>query len=347
VSGGGHDAGAGRPAGQVSRRAVLALVGALPLAQVAACSAGAPPAPAERRAIAPSSIAPPPPPPPPPLAPAASRWLPGPGEVAPEVKRTAAAFLEVAGSWLEPGSAVASLTRAGARPQVAATAEVLRVPGATASALTVAYPQYGGLTVDAAAVIAVAEQRLQTPGGEVRRDITVDVRLVRDPAGRWSVEEIRPTTSLGAAIPLSRTASAVLADPRLVLPGPARADVATGRMDDLLLSILLGLAEEFTLAIQVMHTGHIQTVFPTPRLSNHAVGRAVDIRAVNGNAVVDPAMSAQTLEALMRHAADLGATEVGGPRDLNGDRKGFFSDSVHQDHIHLGVTPGDPPAHLR
>ncbi|WML63008.1 MULTISPECIES: hypothetical protein [Rhodococcus] len=34
---------------------------------------------------------------------------------------------------------------------------------------------------------------------------------------------------------------------------------------------------------------HIQTVYPTERLSNHAVGRAVDIREIAGRPVPGPA----------------------------------------------------------
>ena len=96
-----------------------------------------------------------------------------------------------------------------------------------------------------------------------------------------------------------------------------------------------------------MHTGHIQTVFPTSKVSNHAVGRAADVREINGVRIVDYSVTSPVLTEFMRRASELGATEVGGPIDLNGDRAGFFSDDVHRDHIHLGVTPGDLPAQLR
>jgi hypothetical protein len=40
----------------------------------------------------------------------------------------------------------------------------------------------------------------------------------------------------------------------------------------------------------------------------------------------------------MEAAAAYGATEIGGPEDLDGEtgRRPFFSDALHQDHLHLG-----------
>ncbi|TCW21146.1 hypothetical protein EDD19_12828 [Dietzia cinnamea] len=73
----------------------------------------------------------------------------------------------------------------------------------------------------------------------------------------------------------------------------------------------------------------------------------VDIREIDGRPVVDTRPGDDRVLRLMRRASELGATEVGGPVDLNGPRNGFFSDDVHHDHIHLGITPGDPLAHLR
>lgn len=336
----------------LTRRQVLALLVAGPAGAVAACTVEtappqattAGPTPAPHLSRSPLWV---PPEPAPTLSAEASRWRPGPGEVSPEIKRTATAFLETAGTWRDGGAAVDNLLRAGASPAAAATASILQPPGARSAKLSVIYPQYGGLAADRAAVIALLAQTLHTAAGVVHRELAVDVRLHRNPLGDWVVEQLRPPTSLGTAIPITDTAAAVLTEPRIVLPGPAQADVRTGRMNDPVLRILLALSREFVLTIQVMHTGHIQTVYPTERVSNHAVGRAVDIREIDGEAVVDARPVDDRRTRLMRRAAELGATEVGGPVDLNGDRKGFFSDAVHQDHIHLGLTPGDPPAYLR
>ncbi|UGQ56263.1 hypothetical protein LSF60_12800 [Rhodococcus pyridinivorans] len=276
----------------------------------------------------------------------ASRWHPAPDEGSPEIKRTAAAFLEIGGNWSNGGTAVGNLVRAGASPSAAATAAILHPSTARAGELAVVYPQYGGLAPDTAAVIALVRQTLHTVSGPWIRELVVDVRLARQSGGHWAVERLVAPTSLGPPRAMTDMAAAVLAEPRIILPGPARDDVSTGRVDTQLLAILHALSREFTVAIQVMHAGHVQTVYPTARVSNHAVGRAVDIREIDGRPVVARSDDDRVLR-LMRRGAELGATEVGGPVDLNGLRNGFFSDDVHRDHVHLGITPGDPPAHLR
>jgi len=272
-------------------------------------------------------------------------WQPGPGEPQPEIKQTASAFIETAGTWVGAAGAAATLRSEGVAQEVAATATALEAPDAVASTVRVIYPQYGGVTADRAAVIILFDQNLEmVDGGTTTRQMVLDVRLVRAPAGGWQVEGIQPLTSLGPSTALTETARAVLAEPRLELSAPARIDVSSGRMDDRLLRVLLGLAEHWALTVQVVHTGHVQTVYPTERVSNHAVGRAVDIRTVDGQSVVDPATSRDVLTEVILRASELGATEVGAPFDLNGNEMGFFTDIVHQDHLHIGITPGKPPA---
>lgn len=279
------------------------------------------------------------------VLPPTSAWRAGPGEPQPEVKQTASAFIETAGTWVGGTGAVDALRTAGIPAAVASTATALEAPDAVASTVQVIYPQYGGLVSDRSAVMVLFDQNLaMADGSTTTRQLALDVRLVRQGSGDWAVELINPLTSLGSPRPLSETARAVLAQPRIELSAPARLDVSTGRMSDALLRVLLGLAEERVLTVQVMATGHIQTVFPTDRVSNHAVGRAVDIRAIDGQLVVDPSTSRDMLADVVLRAGELGATEVGAPFDLNGERTGFFTDIVHQDHLHIGITPGKPPA---
>jgi hypothetical protein len=270
-------------------------------------------------------------------------WIPGPGEIAPEVKEAAAAFVSAAGTWTGGVRAARQLASEGVPTEVAATATALDVPDATSSSVEVIYPQYGGLTADQAAVIVLFDQVLGwADGRRATRQLVLDVRLVRQLNGSWTVRRVNPTTSLGPDRPLTDTAKAVLAEPRLRLSVPAQIDVRSGRMDDRLLRVLLGLATEHTLTVQVMHTGHIQTVFPSERRSNHAVGRAVDIRVIDDAAIVSPATPDELLAQVMLRAGELGATEVGGP--LSPEGAGFFTDNVHQDHLHIGISEGRPPA---
>jgi uncharacterized heparinase superfamily protein len=94
----------------------------------------------------------------------------------------------------------------------------------------------------------------------------------------------------------------------------------------------------------VLRTGHPREVFGTARTSNHTHGRAVDVWRVDGRPVVDPATPRALLRDVMVRAGRLGATEVGGPFDVDGPGRGFFTDDVHRDHLHVGLTPGRRPA---
>ena len=128
-------------------------------------------------------------------------------------------------------------------------------------------------------------------------------------------------------------AQAVLGDARIVLPGAARADVLSGAVDDLVLDALTRLAQRWTLDVHVFTSGHPLHVFATDRVSNHSRGLAVDVWALDGIPVVDRARS--PWREVLVAAADVGASELGGPEDLG--KRPFFSDQVHQDHLHVGV----------
>lgn len=70
----------------------------------------------------------------------------------------------------------------------------------------------------------------------------------------------------------------------------------------------------------------------------------MDIWRIDGALVVDPSTPRDLLAAVMTKAGQLGATEIGGPFDLNGERPRYFTDDLHKDHIHIGVTEGGLPA---
>ncbi|MEJ5946522.1 hypothetical protein WDZ17_14590 [Pseudokineococcus basanitobsidens] len=313
--------------------------------------------------VASSSPTPPPTAPAPGPAPAPlptpEPWTAGPGEVRPEVKTAAARFVEGAGSWGSAGdgaaaalverSAVAGLLGEGVDASaLAAALEPLADAGATAAAAEVVYPQYGGLTEDAASVMVVVEQRLRSAdGGLVRRGTTLDVRTAPSPDGRWRVTGVRPADARPAPSGARPLVEEVLASPHVRLPDAAAADVRSGLVDDAVLRVLLGVARDHVLDVSVVRTGHPVEVFGTDRTSNHSRGRAVDVWRVDGRPVVDPASRDVVVQAL-RTAGAAGATEVGGPVDLDGPRQegqtgGYFSDDLHADHLHLGVTQGRDP----
>jgi hypothetical protein len=275
--------------------------------------------------------------------PAAASWQAGAGEVRPQLKELASSLVETAGTWTGGAHTAADLrTRlsgAGFAPALARPTGALLADAPEAS-LTVTYPQYGGLGDGRASVIVTAEQTLVTAGSVARRGHTLDVRLIEGAAGAWTVEAVLAGVPRPASLPLDASRQAVLEDPRIALPAAAAADVRAGVIDSDVLGMLSGLAGEYEFTVTVLVTGHPRNVFGTDRISKHTLGRAVDIWRIDGYAVADPTTPRHLVTSVMRRAAKLGATEIGGPVDLDARRGGiFFTDEVHHDHLHLGV-PG-------
>lgn len=269
-----------------------------------------------------------------------------PREVRGEIKEAAARFVERVGTW-RAGAAPdpnAQVVAAGYPPTLTETARALFDAPAPESTTTVLYPQYGGLTPSTASVIVLARQNLRIANTAGAREVALDVRL-RVAGGTWEVASMidppRPPAAPTRPGP-TLLGRALLDAARVDLPDPARADITGGRLGDPVIAVVLELARSYDIGAQVAVSGHPGTVFPTPRLSNHAVGRAIDVREINGVRVIDIPHGDPVLAAFMAAAGRAGATEVGGPITLPG--RGVFTDSVHQDHIHLGITPGKPPA---
>lgn len=263
-----------------------------------------------------------------------------PGEVEAACKAAAVLALESALTWRGGASSMeAAQRRLGALGVPAAgIATVGRLLGQGAwSSFRVTYPQYGGLVADltSASVMITGEQLL--PDGPVvsSRSIIADVRLVRQ-AGAWAVTEVLVPDVPAASPQPSASAQAVLDNPRIALPGPARADVQAGLVDDRVLDLLTSMSSTWTLGVHVFRSGHPVNVFATERESNHTRGRAVDIWALDDVPVI--AHDRADWQKAMEAAAALGASEIGGPKDLDGvrGRRPYFSDRVHQDHLHVG-----------
>ncbi|MFP5335735.1 MAG: hypothetical protein ACLGIV_10520 [Actinomycetes bacterium] len=263
-----------------------------------------------------------------------------PGEVEPACKVAAVRALEAALTWRDGPVGPDAATRRvhGLGVHADALRPLTRLLDTTAwSSLRVTYPQYGGLLVDRgeASVMIVCDQLVPDDAAPVERSVTVDARLVRR-GGAWQVSELLLSEPPAPAPQITDAARTVLADDRIELPAAARRDVEAGLIDDLVLTMLSGLARQWRLDVLVLSTGHPFNVFGTDRQSNHTRGRAVDIWAIDGIPVIDQARA--PWRAVMEAAAALGATEIGGPQDLDGvrGRRPFFSDLVHQDHLHLG-----------
>jgi hypothetical protein len=271
--------------------------------------------------------------------PGAQPWVARAGEVHPAVKRQAVRALMAVGTWNSAGGGTVAAARArlqalGVDP---ALADQLRpLLGASQAAVTrIVDAQYGGILASTSSVLAVLDQWRRNAAGDVHASgTTVDVRLVAS-SPLWRITEFRPAKPGPASSSLSAPARAVLGNPRIRLPYAGRADIASGQVHASVLGALLGLAKRYVVDVSVVRSGHPIFVFGTNRPSDHPLGKAVDVWALDGRRILDPANRSFT-ERAMRVAASLGPYQVGGPVDLDGGGTQYFSDQTHQDHLHLG-----------
>jgi hypothetical protein len=162
------------------------------------------------------------------------------------------------------------------------------------------------------------------------------VRLARGPIG-WAVIEL---ASLGGQEPSvasgpSQVARDVLGSDRITLSDTNRWDLLAGRVDDRISQMLLDLAAEATLSVTVFGTGHPEQVFGTESVSNHTRGRGVDIWAFDGVPVSQQRDVGSAAHAAVATALAAGATEVGSHWDLDGAGSASFTNTVHDDHVHI------------
>ncbi|MGW8777847.1 hypothetical protein ACWGNM_07205 [Streptomyces sp. NPDC055796] len=277
--------------------------------------------------------------------PAAVPWRPGPGEIEPAAKLAAVRLVEALGTWpagrggrREAAARAAALGISPPRAaELAAEAGPL-TPAADQAVVRVIDAQYGGLLPDSASVLVPCAQSTRTGSAVREGGTTIDVRLERTSAG-WAVTALHPGRP-GPAAPLGTSARAVLAQPRIELPPASAADIRSGAVHESVLRAMLRLADAHRMSVSVVRSGHPLNVFGTDRPSDHPVGRAFDVWAVDGRPVVDPATPRSLVTAFMRAAAAAGSYNVGGPVQLSGGTRPnqFFSDATHHDHVHVGFA---------
>jgi hypothetical protein len=131
----------------------------------------------------------------------------------------------------------------------------------------------------------------------------------------------------------------LLTSPRVDLSPRARADLASGLIDDRVVAVLTLLAERHTIGVSVLRSGHSKYVAGTSRVSNHWCGQAADVWMVDGARVTATNAGAhQAAVFLSLLQAPLRPSEVGTPWPaLAGG--GFFSDAAHRNHLHIGFGP--------
>jgi hypothetical protein len=127
----------------------------------------------------------------------------------------------------------------------------------------------------------------------------------------------------------------VLASGAITLNTRSRDDVASGQVDQRVLALLLAVSFDHQIEVTVLRSGHSKYVKGTKRLSNHVVGRAVDIGIVDGRLVRQSNKAARSIvDQLLALPNPIRPTEIGSP--WNTDAPETFTDSGHDDHLHIG-----------
>jgi hypothetical protein len=161
----------------------------------------------------------------------------------------------------------------------------------------------------------------------------------------WYVHEVvtlagRYTRAAPAQVPARDPfVRALVASPRITTTAshgcdPAT-DLASGKLDLRVQSLLAVLAERHTIRLSCLRTGHSRLVKGTNRVSNHTVWRAVDIDMVDGRPVSPSSRPARTLARWLDGLqGPLRPSEVGSPFRFAG--RPYFTDDGHQGHLHVG-----------
>jgi hypothetical protein len=223
---------------------------------------------------------------------------------------------------------------------LAAYAEALHVPESSSTGRII-YPQLGGLLPDSASVMVVLEQRIGSAGGVRTETRTLNVEVARR-GGQWRFERLVSSggTPVVPATGLSPVALAVLSDPRIELPDSARWDIAAGRVDPTLLTVMTRLADRVPYGVAAFSTGHSWEIFGTPRQSDHSRGLAVDIYRIGDRQVIDDRSLGSITEGIVSWLYEQPeVARMGSPWALDGFGGRSFANALHQDHLHIAVYP--------
>ena len=231
------------------------------------------------------------------------------------------------------------------------------------SRATVVYPQLGGLADDRMSVMVVVRQRFgddDEPGDTVTR--TMDVRLMQSDGG-WVFDGL---ASAGGELThrpadLSNLAITVADHPNIILSDSAQWDIYRGWVSNDLLRLMLDLGNQWTYHVVTLTTGHPYNVFGTDNMSRHTSGHAVDLYRIGDARVIDDRAEASSTHEIVAEwctrddISSIGSpwrfenpdpaegseeTSVGETEESGSDFKcRSFTNRVHQDHIHISVSP--------
>jgi hypothetical protein len=278
--------------------------------------------------------------------PRGDRYVVADGEVEREAKQLAVDIAYDLATYEEtedPAHRLAAIAGYAGFVSLAYASEPLTHPGRWSRG-EIVYPQLGGLTEERASVMVVTRQTVGT-GADPEYTVvrTLDIRLIMGEAG-WEFERLASAGGAFENLEDLELAHAVAADARIDMPDSARLDILSGEISPILLEVMLDIADITPYGITVMATGHPYHVFGTDRVSHHTVGRAVDIHRVGSRQVIDDREIGSTTAHLVQWLwENPDVIQVGSPWDIDGGPRRSFTDTVHQDHIHVAVIGGNDP----
>jgi hypothetical protein len=164
----------------------------------------------------------------------------------------------------------------------------------------------------------------------------------------WYVREVLEIASgYRDAVPMSRSIAVgspdasvaiVLSNPRIILTGSQRVDLASGLIDPHVVALLAWLGRGHTLVVTSLRSDH-SLYTREGNVSNHAYGRAVDIGAVDGEPCTGTRSGAcgRLAIAIAAIVGPLHSTELIYCFDPDGPlSRDAFERADHCDHIHVG-----------
>src|SRR3954451_7423482 len=137
-------------------------------------------------------------------------------------------------------------------------------------------------------------------------------------------------------------ALALLHNKNVILDANGIADIKAGRIDPRVVGVLTKLSHEHKLTISCTCSDHPK--FTTGgSVSNHHLGRGVDIAAIDGETVGPGSPLARSVASeLSQLEPDIRPNEIGSPFAIAGP--GYFTDAAHQNHIHIGFKQAIDPS---
>ena len=112
------------------------------------------------------------------------------------------------------------------------------------------------------------------------------------------------------------------------------ADLKAGKIDPRVVAALTKLSEEHEITVTCMCSDHARAT-ASGNVSNHSLGRGVDIGTIDGEIVRPNSPAARELATeLSELDPDYRPNEIGSPFAIG--QPGYFTDAAHQDHIHFG-----------